>query len=173
MRRSRSRKGTLILVCGLPGAGKTTVAKRLEAERGAIRMCPDEWIESLLAHRCDFAERDRLRDPVENLQWDLVQGYLAQGLTVVLENGFWSEEERSLYAIGAIEVGASIELVSLEAPLEELWRRIAARNEELPNETWLMTREELARAWAAFEPPSDEELAWYDEGTRIAAEAAC
>jgi len=36
----------LIIVCGLPGAGKTTHAKLLE-ELGAIRFCPDEWMEVL------------------------------------------------------------------------------------------------------------------------------
>jgi predicted kinase len=34
----------LYLVCGLPGAGKTTFAKQLELETGALRLCPDEWM---------------------------------------------------------------------------------------------------------------------------------
>lgn len=36
----------LILVCGIAGAGKTILAKQVEAE-GAVRMCPDEWIVAL------------------------------------------------------------------------------------------------------------------------------
>ena len=35
--------GRLIVLCGLAGAGKTTLAKALEAD-GAVRMCPDEWL---------------------------------------------------------------------------------------------------------------------------------
>ena len=38
--------GRLILLCGIAGAGKTTLAKQLEAE-GAVRMCPDEWLDAL------------------------------------------------------------------------------------------------------------------------------
>ncbi|MEK7765765.1 MAG: AAA family ATPase, partial [bacterium] len=37
----------LIIVCGLPGSGKTTLAKRLEGQLGAIRFAPDEWMEAL------------------------------------------------------------------------------------------------------------------------------
>ncbi len=33
----------LLLTCGLPGAGKTTLATRLAAERRAVRLTKDEW----------------------------------------------------------------------------------------------------------------------------------
>lgn len=156
--------GTLILLCGLPGAGKTTLAKRMERERNAIRLSPDEWIEAILADPLDIRERDRLRDPVENLQWDLAQTYLRKGLTVVLENGFWAEEERTAYAAVALELGAVIELYFLDVPLDELWRRVLARNDALEKRTFVMTREEVEAGWAVFQPPTSEELAFYDEG---------
>jgi len=160
--------GTLILICGLPGAGKTTLARRLEVERSAIRMSPDEWIEAIVADPLDTAERDRLRDPIENLQWDLVQSYLRKGLTVILENGFWAEEERSLYAMGALEVGASIELYYLSAPsLEALWERVRQRNDALVNKTFVMTCEDLEFGWMLFQPPTAEEGAFYDAFTAI------
>lgn len=159
--------GTLILVCGLPGAGKTTLAKGIERERNAIRMCPDEWIAQLLANPHDVPERDRLRDPMENLQWDLTRTYLTQGFTVVLENGFWSEEERSLYAMGALDLGARIELIYLEASLDELWRRVDARNDTPEGEIFPMTRDDLERAWRLFELPLPDELAFYDSARVI------
>lgn len=58
---------TLFLICGLPGAGKTTLAKQLENEYSAFRLCPDEWIAQILADPNDIAELDRLRSPVESL----------------------------------------------------------------------------------------------------------
>src|SRR5688572_25387019 len=83
----RSRRGDperavvparLILLCGLAGAGKTTLAKQLEAE-GAMRMCPDEWLEAL---GFDIYDKDA-RVVVEGLRWALSQALLLRGLTVV------------------------------------------------------------------------------------------
>ena len=54
----------VIIVCGLPGAGKTTHAKVLEKELGAIRFCPDEWMEML---SLDLYDEER-RTKIEALQ---------------------------------------------------------------------------------------------------------
>ncbi len=41
------RNRSLVVVCGLPGSGKTTHARRLEHEIDAERLCPDEWMQAL------------------------------------------------------------------------------------------------------------------------------
>ncbi len=158
-------QGRMVLVSGLPGSGKTTFAKRLERERKAIRMCPDDWIEAVLARPDDEGEKSRLRDVIENLQWDLAKDYLAKGFTVILENGFWSEEERTQYAMEAIELGAKIELWAMDSTdLDELWRRIEARNLTLDSPTWVMVREDHEHNWGGYEAPTPEEIAFYDDG---------
>ena len=58
---------TLILICGLPGAGKTTLARRLETERHSVRLCPDEWLVSLGLNARDEAMRDRLAPILQSL----------------------------------------------------------------------------------------------------------
>jgi AAA domain len=35
---------TLFLTVGLPGTGKTTAARRIEAEHNAVRLTKDEWL---------------------------------------------------------------------------------------------------------------------------------
>jgi predicted kinase len=50
----------LILMCGLPGSGKTTLAVKLAAQAPAVRLCPDEWLRSLGIDLFDEAMRDRL-----------------------------------------------------------------------------------------------------------------
>ncbi|MEN9936182.1 MAG: hypothetical protein RLZZ387_2761 [Chloroflexota bacterium] len=148
---------TLSLICGLPGAGKTTLARRLEQERAALRLSPDEWIAVILADHADTAERDRLRDPVESLQWDLARRVLALGRDVILENGFWSREERARYRAEAQALGARVELHYLAASREVLWERLARRNAQLPPGTFAVTETDLD-TWAGwFEPPAADE----------------
>ena len=148
---------TLFLICGLPGAGKTTLAKQLEQEHAAIRLCPDEWIAALLADVNDIAERDRLRDPVEALQWGMAQRLLVLGTNVILENGFWSRAERASYRAQAEALGARVALHYLDVPQDELWARLARRNANLPPGTFAVTKEELALWWSWFEPPTKDE----------------
>src|ERR1700675_5014825 len=97
---------TLFLICGLPGAGKTTFAKHLEVSPSALRLSPDEWIVRILEDPSDTVELDRLRDPVENLQWDVAQKALSLGVSVVLENGFWARQERTMFQSQARALGA-------------------------------------------------------------------
>jgi predicted kinase len=117
----------LILLCGLAGAGKTTLAKQLEAQ-GAVRMCPDEW---LVALGCDIHD-PAARVAVEALQWDLTQTLVARGLTVVDECGVWQRWERDQRRTWAREQGVPVELRFLDASVEVLTARIAERNRTLP-----------------------------------------
>ncbi|HXB53796.1 MAG TPA: AAA family ATPase, partial [Vicinamibacteria bacterium] len=55
----------LIIVCGLPGSGKTTHAKLLESSLRAVRLSPDEWMDAL---SLDLYDEDR-RGKIEALQW--------------------------------------------------------------------------------------------------------
>ncbi|GAV39772.1 hypothetical protein Saa2_02659 [Streptomyces acidiscabies] len=75
----------LILLCGLPGSGKTTLAKRLAPEIPAVRLCPDEWMDDLGIDLFDEEARERL----ERRFWGHAQELLGLGQTVVLEFGFW------------------------------------------------------------------------------------
>lgn len=144
------------MLCGLPGSGKTTTAKRLAAERPGVRLCPDEWLAALGFDLHDEAARA----DVERLQWHLGQELLALGATVVLEWGTWARSERDEVRERCRELGAAVELHHLDEPVDALWARISARN-ALPGEP-VLAREDLLRWAASFEAPTAEELAGYD-----------
>lgn len=149
---------TLYLICGLPGAGKTTLAKQLEHSQAALRLSPDEWIATILADGNDIAERDRLRTPVEAIQWEVAQRALILGINVVLENGFWSRAERDSYRTQAEALGVWVELHYLDVARDELWARLAKRNANRPPGTFAVTKDQL-ELWASwFEAPTKDEL---------------
>src|ERR1700735_2791132 len=90
----------LIIVCGLPGSGKTTLARALEDRLGAVRFSPDEWMDALSITIWDAEKRAR----IETLQWRLAQQLLARGLAVIIEWGTWGRSERDDLRIRAREL---------------------------------------------------------------------
>ena len=145
------------MLCGLPGSGKTTLARKLEQERNAIRLCPDEWIAALLSDKKDVQEMDRLRGPVELLLWQHAQNLLTLGSTVILENGFWPKWERDKYRDTAKQLGAMIELHFLHAPVEVLWERINTRNNDPNSNSFIIRKQNLLDFSKVFEAPTEEE----------------
>jgi predicted kinase len=160
---------TLFITCGVTGAGKTTVAKRLEVEHEALRLTADEWLHELYRDEelARLNESGDLRAPhrpqVERIQWALALRALGLGVNVVLDWGLWTREERDRYRTEAQGLGFKVVLCVLEASREELLRRLIARNAELPAGTFRIDETQLDRALRWFERPAAPELALFDE----------
>lgn len=167
-RRARGRAGVrvwmavsearLILTCGLPGAGKTTLARRLAADRRAVRLTADEWLWALGSTPWDASTQEK----VEHQLWQLAQEILRLGLSVVLDFGLWARVERDEMRSVARSLGAGVELRYLDVTADELWRRIAARNSQPPWDTHPIRRTDLDGWLEIFHAPDAAELALFD-----------
>jgi len=146
--------GCLIIVCGLPGSGKTTTAKQFAVERVGVRLSPDEWMTALGVNLWDSGLRER----VEALQWSVAQDLLRAGATAIVEWGTWAREERDALRVRARELGASVELHCLDVPAGELWRRIQERDLEDPP----IVRSDVDDWLHAFQVPDEAEMRLYD-----------
>ena len=147
---------TLFMLMGLPGSGKTTVARRLEVERPALLLAPDAWMSRIVQDGYD-AER---REAVKAVQLDLAERVLSLGSDVVLEFGFFSRAERDAVRARAQAVGADAHLIFLDPPFAELVRRVEARNSALPPDTFPVSKEHLALCVTWLERPGPDEPLW-------------
>jgi len=151
---------TLYLFCGLPGSGKSTVARILADDEGAVRLAPDDWLQALALDLRDDGTRSSMRE----LHWQHAQELLVQGVSVILEFGLPTRAERDEKRLRARELDASVELWFLDDDRELLWSRIERRNASGAPGALHVERDAFL-AWSeAFEVPDADELALYDGG---------
>ena len=148
---SRAR---LVIICGLPGSGKSTTSRQVSADLDAVHLDADEWMVRLGVNLWDETARAR----VEALQWDIGRELLRAGRCVVVEWGTWSRQERDRLRRDARRLGAEVELIALDPPLDVLMDRLRSRGAENPP----ITRQQM-EGWATqFERPTPAELHLYD-----------
>ncbi|HEY7833199.1 MAG TPA: AAA family ATPase [Ktedonobacterales bacterium] len=152
------QRPVLIAICGLPGSGKTTIAKEVATTRGAVRICTDEWVAALGVDFWDDAFRHKLQVRLYDHGLTLLQ----LGQSVIVEDGVWRRDERDSYREVAHKLGAAIELHYLDVPFDELWRRLEARNAMGAYDTVPITKELLKACYSRFQRPDEAELALFD-----------
>lgn len=149
---------TLLLMVGLPCSGKTTLAKKLEYERSALRLTPDEWQIGLFGQDADEPEHDARHSFIEAMLWNIASRALELGTNVILDYGFWAREEREDYRLRAKRLGASSEVHFLDVSEEELLRRLAVRNSQSSQENFYISEESMKPWIEFFQKPTPEEL---------------
>ncbi len=146
---------TLALVCGLPGAVKTTRARQILEGSTAVYLSPDDWIVALGVSLVDYEFRFKLQDRMLVHAGEI----LRCGTSVVVEFGSWSRAERDGIRQVGVREGATTELHFVDGPLDELARRVRARGG--PDAEALAT-DVLLGSFEQFERPTSEEIALFD-----------
>ena len=145
---------TMLLMVGLPGAGKTTRAKELAAAHQALRLTPDEWMISLFGEPM----ADGKRFVLEGRLITVALQALRLGTSVVLDYGLWGRDERSALRWLARSVRASCQVVYLPVDKDVQLARIAHRQAATPHRTFPMTEADVDTWREQFQVPDAAEL---------------
>jgi predicted kinase len=154
----RSEPAKLLLMVGLPGAGKTTRAKELAAAHRALRLTPDEWMIALF----DGSQPDGKRELLEGRLIALALQALQLGTDVVLDFGLWSRDERSALRWLATSAGASCEVVYLPVDKDVQRARIVHRQVTAQHTTFPMSEADIDKWRKQFQTPDADELGGRD-----------
>ena len=144
------------LLHGYLGVGKTTLARRLEAEHSAIRFTHDEWMRTLYGNDPPEALFADYAGNVSGLIEATWTRCLELGLDVVLDFGFWSRSERDRTRALVAQFGGECRLYRLTCADEIARRRIEGRNEDLDDSLFIAPSTYDALK-ARFEPLGPDE----------------
>jgi predicted kinase len=126
------KKPTVHLIEGFVGSGKSTFAKKLERETGAVRYTPDEWMTK--RHGSNPPE-DKFREYEMEIYADIKSAAaldLAAGRDVILDFGFWSRTARDEIRAWVTAHGGVPKLYNVTAPEDIMRARVQKRTAEMP-----------------------------------------
>ena len=145
------------IIIGFIGSGKTTFARKLEKETGAIRFTKDEWMVRVF---CNTPPKDKFEEydnRMASLATDMALVCLKAGISVIIDEGFWVKEHRDAISEKIKSVGAIPKLYYLEVPFEIMKARTITRSENPPVDSFNIDEESFDQYWKHFRPPGKNE----------------
>ncbi|MDO9358564.1 MAG: ATP-binding protein [Polaromonas sp.] len=155
--------GTIHLVFGPQGAGKSTYARELASRTAGLRFSIDEWMGSLygadLPKPLDVAWITERVQRCEQRIWATAAEVARSGTDIVLDLGFMKAASRSAFISRGWNANHAVQLHHVTAPQPIRRERVLARNEER-GETFSfeVTPSMFDFMETQFEPPTAEEL---------------
>lgn len=117
----------LIIICGLPGVGKTYFAKELAKKINAQYLSSDSIRMKTLGERTYSQEE---KDGIYRLMSEEAEGFLDQGQEVVLDATFYLKKYRDMMCRMARVKGADCKIIECVLDEGELHKRLEKRKNE-------------------------------------------
>ena len=154
---NKNHRSVVILLCGMTGSGKSTLAKRLENEFLFVRFSIDEWMISLFGHDMSRKEFDDRMANTKIKIFGIVSQLIKLNINVVLDYGFWRQEERVLVSKMIEDVNGYPVIYYLDVDTDTLKKRLTVRNSTRSESEYEITEEMLEIFLKRFIVPSDKE----------------
>jgi predicted kinase len=153
----QDRKPVAHVVIGFIGAGKTTFARKLEKETGAVRFTKDEWMVRVFGNTPPADKFEDYDNRMAALATDLALACLRAGIDVVIDEGFWAKEHRDGIRKKVTRAGAIAKMYYLKVPLETMKARTLKRTQQPPVDSFTIDEESFDHYWESFQPPGEDE----------------
>lgn len=146
------------VICGFIGAGKTTFARKLEKETGAIRVTKDEWIIKIFGNKITLDNNFEVYDKnITKLATDIAFKILKAGKDVIIDEGFWVKSQRDDIKKKILQVGAKPIFYYVESSVEKMKERVINRSKNPTKDSFEISEEMFDKYLKYWEPPSKEE----------------
>lgn len=151
--RSVARVSRVIFMCGPAGAGKSTIARKLESG-GMIRLSVDEaaWRLGCRTMPLEAGTQNAIEAAIQTRLIELVQ----EGSDVVLDFSFWSLKMREEYRRLIEPLGVEPETIYVKTQREIALNRVRTRAAGHADD-FRLNEELAAQYFDAFEAPTAEE----------------
>jgi len=121
----------LVLCCGKVCSGKSTYARRLEADQGYFRFSADAWMLHFYEPAEDRAVFDGQLARCKAMIRVQAEKLLGAGQSVVLDDGFWTKAERDETRAHFEGLGFAVRLEFFPVDLEtQVWRSLRRQAED-------------------------------------------
>jgi len=146
------------VICGFIGAGKTTFARKLEKETGAIRITKDEWMIKIFGNKIPSDKNFEIYDhSIIELTRNISFKILKSGGDVILDEGFWAKSQRDEMKKKIVDIGAKPIFYYVECPVEKMKERVINRSKSPTVDSFEITEEMFDKYFTYWEPPRKEE----------------
>jgi predicted kinase len=153
-----NKQSLAYVICGFIGSGKTTFARKLEKETGAIRITKDEWAIKIFGNKITRDKNfERYDKNITTLATDIAFKILKAGNDVIIDEGFWVKSQRDEIKKKILSLGAKPMLYFVDSSIEEMKNRVINRSKKPSIDSFEIDEEMFDKYLNFWEPPTYEE----------------
>jgi len=149
----RQRQPTAHIVIGFIGSGKTTFAKKLEKETGAVRITKDEWSIGLIGNDPTIDGYEEWDTKIIELSRNVAFQLIERGIDVIIDEGFWARSQRDEIREKIEKAGGKVQFYYVKNSHETMKQRVFKRNQKSTADAFVINQELYDGYKKYFEEP--------------------